>query len=125
MILPADFQVRKCDDGVCPGHKPLRGQETISAFPDPVSSEINAVPYYHEAVYPKEEILPFVLNDVGKSALGIPFNPTAKTAKNVKFIVRFEECQKPRLVYSKLKLKKENLQEAQRMLKKLYSMCRA
>ena len=82
VLLPADFfQVRKCDDGVCFGHKPLRGQETISAFPDPVSSEINGVLHYHETVYHKEKILPFVLDDVRTSALGIPLNPTAKWLK--------------------------------------------
>ena len=82
MLLPADFfQVRKCDDGSCPVHKPLRGQETISAFPDPVSSEINGVLHYHETVYHKEKILPFVLDDVRKSALSIPLNPTAKWLK--------------------------------------------
>ena len=46
-------------------------------------------------------------------------------AKNVGFIVRCEECQKSRLIHSKLKLKKEDTQGAQRMLKKLSYMCGA
>ena len=37
------FQVRKCDDADCPYHKPLRSLETISAFPDPVPSEVDGV----------------------------------------------------------------------------------
>ena len=65
------------------------------------------------------------MDDVEKSALGKRFNPTTQTAKNVGFIVRCEECQKPRLVHSKLKLKKEDTHGAQRMLKKLSYMCGA
>ena len=37
------------------------------------------------------------MDDVEKSAHGLPFNPTAQTAKDFWFTVRCEECQKPRL----------------------------
>ena len=53
--------------------------------------------YYHEGVDPNEKNLPSVLDDVKKSAHGIPFNPTAQTAKTVGFTVRCEEFQKARL----------------------------
>ena len=91
------LQVRKCDDAACPYHKPLFGQETIRAFPDPVPSEFHGVLHYHERVDPKEKILQFVL-------------------KNVK---------KPRLVHSKLKLKREESKGVQKIMKKLSFMCGA
>ena len=53
--------------------------------------------YYHEGVDPNEKNLPSVLDDVNKSAHGIPFNSTAQTAKTVEFTVRCEEFQKARL----------------------------
>jgi len=82
------FRVRKCDDGTWPYHKPLRDQEAVSAFPDPVPSEIDCVYHYHEGVYPSEKCLPSILDHVEKSALDTPFNPTAQTANNVGFTVR-------------------------------------
>ena len=60
------------------------------------------------------------MDDIENSAHGIPFNPSAQslseTARNVGFTVRCEECQKPRLVHSKLKLKKEESQGAQNIM---------
>ena len=46
-------------------------------------------------------------------------------AKNVGIAARCEECQKPRLEHSKLKLKREESQGAQRMIKKLSYKCGA
>ena len=74
--------------------KALRGQETISAFPDPIPSEVDGVLQYHDGVDLKEKVLISVSDDVEKSAHGIPFN---QTAKNVGCTVRCEECQKPRM----------------------------
>ena len=59
--------------------------------------------YYHEGVDPNEKNLPSVLDDVKKSAHGIPFNPTAQMAKTVGFTVRCEKFQKARLVKLKRK----------------------
>ena len=77
------FQVRKCDDEACVYHGPLRGQETIDAFPDPVPNEIDGVLHCSEGTDPTEKFLPSVLEDVEKAAHGIPFSPSAQTAKNV------------------------------------------
>ena len=59
----------------------------------------------------------------------MPFNPSAQslseTARNVRFTVCCEECQQPRLVHSKLKLKREESQGAQKMMKKLSCIYRA
>ena len=68
-----------------------RCQETISAFPDPSLSKVDSVLHYHDGEDPKEKILQIVLDHVKKSAHGILFNPTAKTAKNMGFAVRCEE----------------------------------
>ena len=68
-------------DAACLYHKPLRGQQTISAFPELVRSEVDGVLHYHQGIGPKEMMLPSVLDDVRKSAHGIPFNPTAQTLK--------------------------------------------
>ena len=98
---------------------PCVSKRQSSAFPDPVPNEVESVLHYHEGADPTKKILPSVLDDVEKSAQGIPFNPTSQTAKDVGFIVRCEEYQKPRLVHSKLKLKIEESQGAQRIMKEL------
>ena len=67
------------------------------SVPFPTLSQVSGVLYYHEGVDPNEKNLPSVLDDVKKSAHGIPFNPTAQTAKTVGFTVRCEEFQKARL----------------------------
>ena len=55
------LQMWKCDDAACPHHKPpLRGQETISAFPDHVPSKVYGVLHYHEGVDPPKK--PSVVN---------------------------------------------------------------
>ena len=66
-------------------------------MPFPTLSQVSGVLYYHEGVDPNEKNLPSVLDDVKKSAHGIPSNSTAQTAKTVEFTVRCEEFQKARL----------------------------
>ena len=51
--------------------------------------------------------------------------PSAQTAKNVGFIISCVECQKPRLLHSKHKIKKHDVQSAKRMMKKVSYMCGA
>ena len=46
-------------------------------------------------------------------------------AKNVGIAARCEECQKPRLEHSKLKLKREESQGAQKIMKQLSYKCGA
>ena len=82
----------KCD-AVCPHHKPLCGQETISPFPNPVAIKFDGALHYHEGVDTPQKNLPSVLDYVEKSARGLPFSPAAQPAKNVGFTIRCEECQ--------------------------------
>ena len=119
------FQVRKCDDEACVYHGPLRGQETIDAFPDPVPNEINGVLHYSEGAYPTEKFLPSVLEDVEKAAHGIPFSPSAQTAETVGFTLVCQECEKSRLLHAKTKIKREDLPGVKRIMKKVSYMCEA
>ena len=113
------FQVGECDDAAFPYHKPLRVQKTIKCLSWPCPKWSWECPSLSRRGRSHKKILPSVLDDVEKSAQGIPFNPTSQTAKDVGFIVRCEEYQKPRLVHSKLKLKIEESQGAQRIMKEL------
>ena len=69
------------------------------------------------------------MDDIENSAHGVPFNPSvqnlSETARNMGFTDRCERCKNPRLVHSKLKLKREEPQGAQNIMKKLSYMCRA
>ena len=46
-----------------------------------------------------------------------PFSPTAHTAKNVGFVITCLECEKPRLLHSKHKVRKEDVPSVKRMMK--------
>ena len=91
------FQVRKCKDVLCLFHKPIRGQHDVDVFPDPIPSEIDGVLHYNEGSDPTEKYLPSILENVEKQDSGIKFAVTARTAKNVGFVIRCTECKKPSL----------------------------
>ena len=110
---------------MCAYHKPIRGNYGIDTFPDPIPNEIDGILHYREGVDPEEKYLPSILENVEKSPHGIPFPPSAQTAKNVGFIISCVECQKPRLLHSKHKIKKHDVQSAKRMMKKVSYMCGA
>ena len=82
------FQVRKCSDSNCPYHKPLRGEVSIEAFPDPEPYEENEVVHYRPGSDPAENFLPSKLENPEKRAHGLPFSPSARTAANVGFTIR-------------------------------------
>ena len=91
-------------------------------FPDPVPKEVDGVIHYEQGSDPTEKFLPSKLEDVEKKPHNISFPPTANTAKNVGFMVKCEECQKPRLLHAKHKIK-EDLKGAKRMMAKLNYVC--
>ena len=76
------FQVRKCSD-LNLFLSPLRGDDEITVFPDPVPTEVDGILHYQPDSDPSEKFLPSQLEDVEKNPHNIPFSPTANTAKNV------------------------------------------
>ena len=74
---------------------------------------------------PSEKFLPLTLEDIEKNPHNIPFSPTAQTAKNVGFVIKFEACDKPRLLHSKSKVKHDELRGVQRLIATLNYVCGA
>ena len=71
----------------------------------------------------EEKYLPSKLEDVEKRPHNIPFSPCAQTAKNVGFFLKCEECNKPRLLHAKNKLKLDDQKGAKRMMGKISFIC--
>ena len=94
-----------CSDLECTYHKPFRGSKPCDVFPDPVPYDDDGTERYTQGSDPEEKFLPSVLLDSSKQPHGIPFTPTAQTAKNVHKIIRCMECSKPRLLHAAKKLK--------------------
>ena len=111
--------MRKCNDLICPYHKPLTGDEEITVFPDPVPHEIDGILDYEPGSDPSEKFLPSKLEGIEKNPHNIPFSLTAQTAKNVGFVIKCEACDKPRLLHSKSKVKHDELRGVQRLIAKL------
>ena len=88
----------------------------------PITSEDGDVKY-SEGSDPLEKHLPSKIEDISKQSHEIPFTPTAQTAKNVGFVLRCDECNKPRLLYAKLKLKGEEISALKRTLNDLLYVC--
>ena len=82
-------------------------------------NEIGGVLHYSEGADPAEKFLPSVLEDVEKAAHGIPFSPSAQTAKTVGFTLVCQECEKSRLLHAKIKIKREDLPGVKRMIQKV------
>ena len=71
----------------------------------------------------EEKYLPSKLQDVSKQPHNVPFTPTAQTAKNVGMIIKCSECKKPRLMFSKNKLKGNDYSALKRILSGLEYFC--
>ena len=119
------FQIRKCNNLSCVHHKPLRGDEEIDIFPDPVPQETDGVLHYTPGSGPSEKFLPSTLENVEKSPHNVPFSPTAQTAKNVRFVISCSECKKPRFLHSRNKVKKDDVNAVKRMMGKITYVCGA
>ena len=90
-------------------HKEMRGFEEVTVFPDPEPYEEDGVQHYRPGNDPTEQYLPSTLEDVEKRAHNIPFPPSAQSAKNVGITIKCTECERPRLLYTKYKLKENQV----------------
>ena len=63
------------------------------------------------------------LQKTATKGYGMPFSPTAQTAKNTKLLVECEECGKWRVLYSKHVLKKQQVQKIEQELERLDYSC--
>ena len=103
------FHVYKCDSDDCSFHKPLRNGP-IESFGDPVPyTDDDGKEHYRLGEDPDEKYMPSKLENPAKRKHGLPFPPTAQTALNVGITISCTECQKPRLIYSELKLKPSHI----------------
>ena len=65
---------------------------------------------------PEERYMPSKLENPAKRKHGLLFSPTAQTAFNVGMTMNCTECRKPRLIYGKSKLKRNEINELKRSL---------
>ena len=109
------FHIFKCSDPDCIFHEPLRG-EPIEKFGEPVpKSDDGSKEYYVEGDDPEESHLPSKTANPEKQKHNIPFTPTAATAKNVGFTLKCSDCRKPRLLYAKKVLNKDEKDSFKRL----------
>ena len=118
------FQIKKCSDPLCLYHKPLRTNESIADFPDPVPYEDEeGNHHYKEGTDPEEKYLPSKIQDVSKQPHKIPFPPTAQTAKNVGSVVKCAESIKPRLMFAQKSSKENEKKSLKRALNGMGFIC--
>ena len=117
------FQLRKCTDNQCEFHGEIRGTEEIKIFPDPEPYEKDGVQHYRPGSDADEKFLPSKLHNAEKRPHNIPFSPTAQTAKNVGLTIKCTECEKPRLLHSKHKLKGDEIKVLKIFLGKILFIC--
>ena len=118
------FYVFKCSTDDCPFHFPVRGKEKIESFGDSIlhiDDEGNK--HYHQGEDPEEKFIPSKLENPSKTGRGIPFSPSTQTALNVGRTVTCTECHKPRLLYSRTKLKDGELRSFKRVLNDFQFVC--
>ena len=78
---------------------------------------------YKEGTDEDERYLPSKIDDPSKRDHKIPFTASAQTAKNVGILVRCDECNKPRLAFSKHKLKERESNCLKPMLNEVVYTC--
>ena len=98
--------MKKCLELSCPFHSPLRCKEEIERFPNPIPyTDEDGVERFKEGRDDEEKFLTSRLVDVTKQPHGLPFTPTAQTAKNVSKIVKCYKCKKTCVLYAEKRLK--------------------
>ena len=118
------FHVFKCSTDDCPFHFPVRGKEKIESFSDPIlHNDDEGNEHYHQGEGPEEKFIPSKLENLSKRGQGIPLSPSAQTALNVGKIVTCTECYKPRLLYSRTKLKDRQLRSFKCVLNDFQFVC--
>ena len=104
-------------------HKVLRGVQAINVFHDPIPYDDSGVMRYKEGLDEDEKHLSSKIEDPPKKDHKIPFTLSTQTEKNVGFLVRCEECNKPYLLFAKRKLKDQELTSLKRILNELVYSC--
>ena len=79
--------------------------------------------HYKAGNNPTEKYLPSKLEDPEKRPHNIPFSPSAQTAKYVGLTIKCVECEKPRLLHSKHKLKEQQVKTLKSFLSKIIYIC--
>ena len=77
----------------------------------------NGNEYYCLGDDPEERYMPSKLENPAKRKHGLPFSPTGQTAPNVGMTMNCTKSRKPRLIYGKSKLKRNEINELKRSLK--------
>ena len=118
------FHVFKCSTDDCPFQFPVRGKEKIESFGDPILHiDDEGKKHYHQGEDPEEKFIPSKLENPSKNGRGIPFSPSTQTALIVGRTVTCTECHKPRLLYSRTKLKDGELRSFKRVLNSFQFVC--
>ena len=103
------FHVYKRDSYDCSSHKPLRNGP-IESFGNPVPyTDDDGKEHYCLGEDPDEKYMPSKLENPAKRKHGLSFPPTAQTTLNVGITISCTKCRKPGLIYSKLKLKPNDI----------------
>ena len=109
------FSIKKCGSPSCQVCRlprlPPNVFSTLHHLPDPTPKDGHYKSFDELYGTPTTETHRPSLQKTVAKGHGIPFNPTAQTAKNTKLVVEREECGKWRVLYSKHVLKKQQLQK--------------
>ena len=104
------FQVFKCNHENCTFHKPLRG-DPAKPLGDPVPyTDEDGTTHFKLGLDPEENFLPSKLEDITKQSHGIDFSPSAQTAGNVNFTLKYSACKKQRCC-----IRRRNWQKTRRL----------
>ena len=121
------FSVKKCGSQSCQVCKPpwLRPSvfSTLHHLPDPTPRDGHYKGFDELYGKPTTETHRPSLQKTATKGYGMPFSPTAQTAKNTKLLVECEECGKWRVLYSKHVLKKQQVQKIEQELERLDYSC--
>ena len=103
------FHAYKCNSDDCSFHMPL-WNNPLNHFGDLVPyTDENGKEHYHLGEDPDEKYMPSKLENPAKRKHGLSFPPTAQTTLNVVITISCTKCRKPGLIYSKLKLKPNDI----------------
>ena len=103
------FSVKKCGIDNCSSclapRLPPNVFSTLNHLPDPEPSEINEGHYKtFDEIYGTKTEKFLSSNIITKRSHGIPFNPLKQHANKTQIFIKCHYCNKPRLIFSKLKV---------------------
>ena len=121
------FSIKKCNSAPCvckPPRLPREVFDSIHHLPDPVPDGDHYQDF--SDLYGKgettEQYRPS-LSESEKKSSGIPFSPSAQSAKNVDLVIQCHECEKWRLIHSKHVLKPREKAELRQILQEIQYSC--